>query len=51
MPEGNALIVLKGPTHNRNFWLVDLQTGQERQLTDFDPEFAIGDFDVSADGR
>ncbi|MDQ3038376.1 MAG: winged helix-turn-helix domain-containing protein [Pseudomonadota bacterium] len=51
MPGGNALIVLKGAAYDRNFWLIDLQTGQGRQLTDLDPGFAIGDFDVSADGR
>ncbi|MDQ3617206.1 MAG: DNA-binding protein, partial [Pseudomonadota bacterium] len=50
VPGGNALVVLKGAAHDRNFWLVDLQTGQGRPLTDFDPGFAIGDFDVSADG-
>lgn len=49
--EGNALVVLKGPAHDRNFWRVDTDTGRERQLTDFDPGFSIGDFDVSADGR
>ncbi|MDQ3229829.1 MAG: hypothetical protein M3Q13_08885, partial [Pseudomonadota bacterium] len=51
MPGGNSLIVLKGAAHDRNFWLVDIQTGQGRPLTDFDPGFSIGDFDVSADGR
>ena len=34
-----------------NFWHVDLATGEQRQLTDFGPEFTIRDFDVSADGR
>ena len=51
LPGENALVVLKGPAHDRNFWLVDLATGRERELSDFDPGFAIGDFDVSADGR
>jgi len=51
MPSGNALVVLKGAVHDRNFWLVDLETGHERQLTDFDSGFSIDDFDVSADGR
>lgn len=51
LPGSNALIVLKGAAHDRSFWLVDLETGHERQLTDFDSGFAIGDFDVSTDGR
>jgi Tol biopolymer transport system component len=50
LPGGKTLVVLKGEARDRNFWLVDLGTGQERQLTAFDPGFAIGDFDVSADG-
>ena len=51
LPGGNALVVLKGTALDRDFWLVDLETGHERQLTAFGSEFAIGDFDVSADGR
>ncbi|GAB3383918.1 winged helix-turn-helix domain-containing protein [Lysobacter fragariae] len=47
----NGLVVLKGDARNRNFWLVDLDTGKERQLTDFDSGFPIDNFDVSADGR
>ena len=36
---------------HKEFWLVDLETGRERQLTNLGREFAIGDFDVSLDGR
>lgn len=50
LPGGNALLVLKGAGHDRNFWLVDLRSGQERLLTRFGPGFAISDFDVAADG-
>jgi hypothetical protein len=46
-----GLVILKGELKHKNFWLVDLDTGNERQLTNFGPEFAIGDFDVSVDGR
>lgn len=51
MPGGNALVVVKGAANDRDFWLVDIATGHERRLTAFGSEFAIGDFDVSADGR
>lgn len=51
LPGRNALVVLKGGAHDRNFWLVDLDSGDARPLTDFSSGFAIGDFDVSADGR
>ena len=46
-----ALIVLKGDVSHKEFYRVDLETGQERQLTTLGREFAIGDFDVSPDGR
>lgn len=51
LPGGRALVVLKGAAHDRNFWRVDLDTGEQRALTDFGSGFAIGDFDVTANGR
>ena len=51
VPGRRALIVLRGEMRHTNFWHVDLDTGEQRQLTDFGPEFTIRDFDVSADGR
>ena len=47
----DALVIMKGDISHKEFWLVDLKTGRERQLTNLGREFAIGDFDVSADGR
>jgi Tol biopolymer transport system component len=35
---------------HKNFWLLNPQTGAERQLTDLPSSFVIGDFDVSPDG-
>ena len=49
--DGRALIVLQGEMRHNNFWLIDLDTGARRQLTNFGREFTIRDFDVSADGR
>ena len=51
VPGRRALIVLQGEMRHVNFWYVDLDTGQQRQLTDFGREFAIGDFDVTAAGE
>ena len=51
LPDGDALVVLKGEVRNRNFSLVDLRTGQEQALTDFGSAFTIRDFNVSSDGR
>ena len=51
VPGRGSLIVLRGEMRHTNFWHIDLGTGEQRQLTDFGPEFTIRDFDVSADGR
>ena len=47
----DVLVVMKGDVSHKEFWAVDLETGRERELTNLGREFAIGDFDVSADGR
>jgi hypothetical protein len=51
MPGRRALVVLRGEIAHKNLWLADLDTGAERQLTDFAADFVVCDFDVSADGR
>ena len=47
----DALVILKGDISHKEFWVVDLETGRERQLTNLGRESTISDFDVSADGR
>ncbi len=44
-------MLLRGEIQHKNLWLIDLDTGAERQLTNLAPEFDIRDFDISADGR
>jgi Tol biopolymer transport system component len=51
MPGGRSLLVLRGEIGHKNVWMIDLDTGAERQLTTFDPGFTIRDFDISPDGR
>ncbi len=51
LPEGRALVFLRGDIQHKNLWLIDLETGAERQLTNLAPDFDIGDFDISPDGR
>jgi Tol biopolymer transport system component len=51
LPGGKALVLLRGEIQHKNLWLIDLQTGAERQLTNLAPEFDIRDFDISPDGR
>ena len=45
-----AIVILRGEIGHKNFWLVDLQSGAERQLTGLAADFVIRDFDVSPDG-
>jgi len=51
LPGGRALVLLRGEIQHKNLWLIDLETGAERQLTNFSPDFDIRDFDISPDGR
>jgi dipeptidyl aminopeptidase/acylaminoacyl peptidase len=48
---GRALVALRGDIRHKDVWLIDLTTGEERQLTQLPADFNIRDFDVSADGR
>lgn len=51
LPDRTALVVLRGEIQHKNLWLIDLQSGTERQLTNLPPSFDIRDFDISPDGR
>jgi Tol biopolymer transport system component len=46
-----ALVVMRGDIQHKDLWLIDLDTGSERQLTRLAPDFNLRDFDVSRDGR
>jgi Tol biopolymer transport system component len=48
---GRALVVSRGEIRHKNLWLIDLETGAERQLTNLSNGFDIRDFDISPDGR
>jgi len=51
VPGRRSVIVLRGEIRHKNLWLIDLETGAERQLTDVAPDFEVRDFDISPDGR
>jgi Tol biopolymer transport system component len=51
LPGGRTLVLLRGEIQHKNLWLIDLETGAERQLTNLPPNFDIRDFDISPDGR
>jgi Tol biopolymer transport system component len=46
-----ALFVLRGGIGHKDIWIIDIETGAERQLTNLPPDFHVRDFDVSSDGR
>lgn len=45
-----AVVVLRGDIEHKNLWVIDLETGAERQFTSLSRDFQVRDFDVSADG-
>ncbi len=51
LPGGKSLVVLRGDIQHKNLWLVDLETGAERQLTDLPSDFDIRDFDISPESH
>jgi Tol biopolymer transport system component len=51
LPGRRALFVLRGEIAHKDLWLIDLDTGAERQLTAFPADFNERDFDISPDGR
>jgi Tol biopolymer transport system component/DNA-binding winged helix-turn-helix (wHTH) protein len=51
LPGGRSLVFLRGNLQHKNLWLMDLETGAQRQLTNLAPNFDVRDFDISADGR
>jgi Tol biopolymer transport system component len=50
-PGRPALVLMRGEIQHKNLWLIDLETGAERPLTNLPPDFNVRDFDVSPDGR
>jgi Tol biopolymer transport system component len=51
LPGTPALIFLRGEIQHKNLWLLDLNTGAERQLTNLPPDFDVRNFDISPDGK
>jgi len=51
LPGGHSLAFLRGEIQHKNLWLINLETGAEKQLTNLPPDFDIRDFDISPDGR
>ncbi len=51
VPGTRSVLVLRGEIGHKNLWRLELDTGAEQPVTDFDPEFDLRDFDLSQDGR
>jgi Tol biopolymer transport system component len=51
LPGGRTLVYMRGDIQHKDLWLVDLETGVERQLTHLPAEFEVRDFDISPNGR
>jgi DNA-binding winged helix-turn-helix (wHTH) protein/Tol biopolymer transport system component len=47
----NTLVFLKGALSDKEFWAIDLRSGQERPLAQLGSGPIIDDFDVARDGR
>jgi Tol biopolymer transport system component len=50
LPGEPALVLLRGEIEHKNLWLINLETGAERQLTNLPADFDVRDFDISSDG-
>jgi Tol biopolymer transport system component len=51
MPDSRRLVYMQGLVISQDFRILDLETGQSRQLTKFDHSAAMWGFDVSPDGK
>jgi Tol biopolymer transport system component len=49
-PDTDSIVLLRGEVGHKNFWLVDLRTGAERQITALEPGVEVGSFDLARDG-
>jgi hypothetical protein len=41
-------VFLRGEIQHKNLWLIDLDSGYERQLTNLTSDFDIRDFDIAS---
>jgi Tol biopolymer transport system component len=51
LPDGKSLVMMDGEWRKPQFWLVNLETGARRQLTDLRPGRSTRSFDVTRDGK
>lgn len=51
LEQGHRLVVMQGDMKHKDLLLVDLDTGDRRQLTQLPSDFNVDDFDITHDGR
>jgi Tol biopolymer transport system component len=52
LPDGRGLVHMKSSTNfHQEFWLLDLSTMQDRQLTRLDDASTLRTFDITPDGK
>jgi Tol biopolymer transport system component len=49
--QAHLLLVLRGELQHKTLWLIDLDSGAERQLINLPADFDVVDFDVAVDRR
>jgi Tol biopolymer transport system component len=50
LPSGGQVVFITGDYGRQDFWLVDLESGARRKLTNLQPGLPIQGFDISPDG-
>src|SRR5258707_458739 len=50
LPGGRALLFLQGEIQHKNLWLIDLDTGSKRQLTNLTADLYFRDVDITLGG-
>lgn len=51
LPATHSLVLLLGEIQHKNLWLINLETGVERPLTNLPANFDVRDFDISPDAH
>jgi len=51
VPDGRACVLARNNDQSADFWLLDLATGRQRQLTRLSNLGTLGTFDVTPDGK
>jgi Tol biopolymer transport system component len=51
LPDGKRIVLIQGWFRHQDFWLVNVETGERRRLTNLKPGSMLRNFDISPDGK